>query len=118
MEGVMAGCSIVFLNLLIFWPLLLVAAVAYLFIAAATWVVTSMAFPFIVIAVIAGMVGTLLALLSALRHIRDREGVPLSLALFKWTFVLYAISFVAACIAVGILGADAVTYLMQDPLSA
>ena len=28
----MAGCSIVFLNLLIFWPLLLVFGVAYLFI--------------------------------------------------------------------------------------
>ena len=110
----MAGCSIVFLNLLIFWPLLLVFGVAYLFIAAATWVLTSPALPFIIVAVVAGFVGTVLALVSLYRHFKDSEGAPLTLGLFKGTFILYGISFVAACIAVVILAALAFEVLLPD----
>ena len=105
----MAGFSIVMLVLLFAWPIALVIGVCYLTFEAAALVVTSPAFPFLIMAMIAATAGTVNAALVMWRHYKATEASgdsepfeakDLKLRTFKWTYILYAISFAACCAAV------------------
>ena len=105
----MAGCSIVVLNLLLclfLWPVLLVLLVIYLVSEAAALVVTSPAFPAMVVAMLSCSLGCLDAAIVLWKHFKaaDPDGDRLSIKQFKRTIVLFVISFVAACAAVALLG--------------
>ncbi|MBR1828574.1 MAG: hypothetical protein IJ781_03560 [Atopobiaceae bacterium] len=109
----MAGFSIVMLTLLFAWPLLLVVAVFYLTFETAALVVTSPAFPFIIAAMVAGTLGTANVAIVLWRRYKNPEGAKLSLRSFTWTYVWYAISFVACCIAVYFAGVAIIGFFSQ-----
>lgn len=94
----MAGFSIVMLILLFFWPVALAVAVLYLAFEAAALVITSPAFPLLVVSMLTCVLGCANAALVMWRRFRDPEGHPITLRAFRWTLVLFGVSFVALCL--------------------
>ena len=109
----MAGFSIVMLTMLFALPVVLVVAVLYLTFETAALVVTSPAFPFIIAAMVAGTLGTANVALVLWRRYKDPEGAKLSLRSFLWTYIWYAISFVACCVAVYFAGVAIIGFFSQ-----
>jgi|GEM_PF-6337946 len=114
----MAGFSIVMLTLLFAWPIFLVVAVFYLTFEAAALVVTSPAFPFIIAAMVAGTLGTANAALVLWRRYKNPDGAKLTLRSFMWTYIWYAISFVACCAAVYFAGVAIIGFFSEQASSA
>ena len=109
----MAGFSIVLLTLLFAWPVMLVVTVAYLAFELAAVVVTSPAFPFIVISVIACVWGMVETAVILWKRFRDPEAEPLTIKRFTRVFVLFAVSFVTICIAAVLAGVAIFGFLQQ-----
>lgn len=95
----MAGCSIVMLMLLFFWPVALLAYVLTLVFTVIESIVTSVAFPAIIVCMLTGFLGFVDAVITLWRWHKDPESHALSIKAFTRTIVLYAISFIALCIA-------------------
>ena len=98
----MAGCSIVFLMMA--WPFFLVVGVLYVALEAAATVVTSPAFPWLVISVVLTTVGSIWAAVKAWNYWKNREIETHTVKDFVPILVLYAIAFITFCIAVWFAG--------------
>lgn len=110
----MAGCSIVMLTMLFAWPLVLVVGALSLVYGATVLVVTSPAFPFIILAMLAGGIGSINAALVLWRRYKNPDGSPFTLLLFKWTYIWYAISAVAVLIALVLAGVAIFSFFSES----
>ena len=105
----MAGCSIVFLMMFIFWPVLLVMALVYLVVAVAEAFITSLAFPLLLGAAVFSTLAAI-DLIRILWH-RYKEGATyvITKELFIRPAVCAAIAFVmfvAMCVVCGSMMLD------------
>ena len=102
----MAGCSIVFLMMFIFWPFLLVMALVYLVVAVAEAFITSLAFPLLLGAALLSSLAAIDLIRIVWHRYREGESYVITKELFVRPAVLAAIAFVlfvAMCVVCGSL---------------
>lgn len=98
----MAGCSI--LLIMLCWPAFLVIGLAYLAFELAATVVTSPAFPALVISVLLTAWGSVEAARVMWRAYKDPEGPKVEPGSFRRTLVLFLFAFLAFCVAIVLTG--------------
>lgn len=100
----MAGCSIVFLMMFIFWPVLLVMALVYLVVAVAEAFITSLAFPMLLGAAVFSTLAAIDLIRILWHRYKEGETYVITKELFIRPAVFAAIAFVlfvAMCVVCG-----------------
>lgn len=90
----MAGCSIVFLMIVVMWPFFLVYGIVMLATTIAVEFVTSPAFPLLIISFIFGAIAAIDVLRLLWRWYKERETFVFETRMFYRPLVLAAIAFV------------------------
>lgn len=100
----MAGCSIVFLTMFIFWPLMLVAGIFLVLASAAAGFVTSPAFPMLIASGVFGVLAGIDVVRFLWQWYKEGKSFVFSWDKLRRPLILGAISlafFVAMCITTG-----------------